>query len=59
MDGSRFWLCLVVPHSLATELCCSFSSGEPDRGLYSEHNEDREDWSERVFDSLQHKAATA
>ena len=54
--GPRFCL---VPHSLGTELCCSFSGREPKCGSYSERYKDWEDWSvgerHKVFDSLQYK----
>jgi len=40
-----------------------FSSGESQGALYSQHYQDRESWSvrerQKVFTSLQHKAATA
>jgi len=51
----------LVPHSLATELRCSFSSGENRGSPCSEHCGDRDGWSvserQKVFAPLQHKAA--
>jgi len=57
--GPRFCL---VPQALATELCFSFSSGEPERSSYDKHYHDRDGCSvigrHKVFGSMEHKAVS-